>query len=351
MGHVRHARHTHPNKYPGRVQLLQPPPLRPYLQYTQVDRKLVLVACGGLLAAVDQHAADERVQLEALQDRLAAERAARLRGPPPAAGLQGAGAPLLQQQALRPPQVGLGRGFARVCGLPAACSYKLRMNRSTPFPTALISCHRPHLRAQPLDLSASERAALVAHSAAAESWGWRVAPAAPARPGPHAAAAAVGAEPAGAGLALASAPLLCGVMLGGLDLKLYLHQLAECGGAAGGAPPPGALRVLRSKACRGAAMFGDELPRARCEALLGALRGARLPFCCAHGRPTTAPLVDLRALARGRGPPASARGAGGGGGRPASGGAGPSGDRKSGAHTGGGDVGRLTVERLRRLVG
>lgn len=135
-------------------------------------------------------------------------------------------------------------------------------------------------------------------------------------------------------LRLLGAPVVCGVVLHGADLRLYLHQLAETGGAGGGggsgqrmgdrpqggaggggdsgvhegtpasgwpagaALPPGVLRTLRSKACRGAVMFGDALTRGECSALVARLAATRMPFCCAHGRPTAAPLVDLSVLRR-----------------------------------------------------
>jgi hypothetical protein len=43
-----------------------PLPARP----AQVDRKFIMMTCGGVLVALDQHAADERVRLEALQAAL-----------------------------------------------------------------------------------------------------------------------------------------------------------------------------------------------------------------------------------------------------------------------------------------
>ncbi len=124
-------------------------------------------------------------------------------------------------------------------------------------------------------------------------------------------------------------------------VQLYLHHLQETCGAGG--LPSGVVRVLNSKACRGAIMFGDELgqeqvgrgkqdllgtlpsmqwqlersalrttsspdkclevssflsyPAAlQCQVLLGSLAETQLCFSCAHGRPTTAPIVDLRRL-------------------------------------------------------
>ncbi len=45
-----------------------------YRPHAQVDTKFIALACGGgLLAIIDQHAADERVRLEALQAGVEAE--------------------------------------------------------------------------------------------------------------------------------------------------------------------------------------------------------------------------------------------------------------------------------------
>jgi len=60
-----------------------------------------------------------------------------------------------------------------------------------------------------------------------------------------------------------------------------------------GLAPPFIGRVLRSKACRGAIMFGDALSTATCQALVHALQHCHLPFQCAHGRPSAAPLLTV----------------------------------------------------------
>ena len=105
----------------------------------------------------------------------------------------------------------------------------------------------------------------------------------------------------------------------------YLHALDQ---TAGGStqPPPSVLRVLASKACRRAVMFGTSLglddrrvraaarcarcvrntrsalphaphvPSLRSQRILRELSRCELPFQCAHGRPTLAPLVRLGAL-------------------------------------------------------
>lgn len=79
--------------------------------------------------------------------------------------------------------------------------------------------------------------------------------------------------------------------------QLYLHQLEQTCGAAG--LPSAVVRVLNSKACRTAIMFGHTLLPAQCQGLAESLAGTELWSCCAHGRPTMSPVVHLAALRRG----------------------------------------------------
>jgi DNA mismatch repair ATPase MutL len=60
--------------------------------------------------------------------------------------------------------------------------------------------------------------------------------------------------------------------------------------------PPAVQRILASKACRSAIKFGDVLTLANCSRLLKELSSASLPFQCAHGRPSVAPLQNIAAL-------------------------------------------------------
>ncbi|KAL9249882.1 DNA mismatch repair protein MLH3-like protein [Drosera capensis] len=60
--------------------------------------------------------------------------------------------------------------------------------------------------------------------------------------------------------------------------------------------PQAVLRVLNYKACRGAIMFGDTLLPSECSLIVEELRKTSLCFQCAHGRPTTAPLINLEVL-------------------------------------------------------
>ncbi|KAI1012548.1 hypothetical protein LB504_008359 [Fusarium proliferatum] len=57
--------------------------------------------------------------------------------------------------------------------------------------------------------------------------------------------------------------------------------------------PRGILELLHSRACRSAIMFNDVLSVNQCEDLIDRLSRCAFPFQCAHGRPSMAPLIDL----------------------------------------------------------
>nr|XP_696739.5 DNA mismatch repair protein Mlh3 isoform X2 [Danio rerio] len=54
--------------------------------------------------------------------------------------------------------------------------------------------------------------------------------------------------------------------------------------------------VLASQACHGAIKFNDVLNKEECCSLVSSLSSCRLPFQCAHGRPSIVPLADLHHL-------------------------------------------------------
>ena len=57
--------------------------------------------------------------------------------------------------------------------------------------------------------------------------------------------------------------------------------------------PPSINNVLCSYACHSAIRFGDTLTIQECISIVKSLARCRLPFQCAHGRPSIAPLVNL----------------------------------------------------------
>lgn len=76
-------------------------------------------------------------------------------------------------------------------------------------------------------------------------------------------------------------------------VKVQLGVLNATRGAslAPGVIPPPILDVLNLRACHGAIKFGDPLNRDECARLIAELSQCRIPFQCAHGRPTVVPLT------------------------------------------------------------
>ncbi|KAF3037593.1 DNA mismatch repair protein [Didymella keratinophila] len=65
----------------------------------------------------------------------------------------------------------------------------------------------------------------------------------------------------------------------------WVRMIATC--------PPGLVDMVNSRACRSAIMFNDELDMDECKALVTKLADCVFPFMCAHGRPSMVPIVDL----------------------------------------------------------
>ena len=58
-------------------------------------------------------------------------------------------------------------------------------------------------------------------------------------------------------------------------------------------PPQSLLNLLASRACRSAIMFNDDLSLQESKTLVRRLAATKHPFQCAHGRPSMVPLVEL----------------------------------------------------------
>ncbi|PWA95111.1 DNA mismatch repair protein family [Artemisia annua] len=191
----------------------------------QVDRKFIPVVGGGILAVIDQHAADERIRLEDLREKV-------LSGETKTTYLDA-------EQELVLPEIGYQllnnyseqiQKWGWICNFHAKSSVSFKKNLN-------------FLHNQP------SVATLIA------------------------------------------VPCILGVNLTDADLLEFLQQLADTDGSS--LIPPAVLRVLNSKACRGAIMFGDALLLSECSLIVEELKQTSMCFQCAHGRPTTAPLVNL----------------------------------------------------------
>ncbi|GAB4847629.1 hypothetical protein Ancab_026690 [Ancistrocladus abbreviatus] len=195
----------------------------------QVDKKFIPVVGGGTLAVIDQHAADERIRLEELRQKV-------------------------------------------LSGQMKSISY-LEAEKELVLPETAYQL-------------------LYSYAEPIQEWGWICS------------IYAEGSRPFKKNLnllhgqptcvSLLAVPCILGVRLSDKDLLEYLQQLADTDGSS--TTPPAVLRVLNFKACRGAIMFGDALLPSECSLIVDELKQTSLCFQCAHGRPTTVPLVNLDAL-------------------------------------------------------
>ena len=194
--------------------------LRGLVALGQVERKFIIASGANTLFIIDQHAADERVQLEQLT-----------------------------------------RQTTDAHGMPVAGGVASRQLRPV----------------QRLAPTVHELTLLTRYSERTRAWGW------------------VLREGAEGGIGLESVPAVQGVALGEPALHEYCASLDATGGGSA-LPPPAVRRVLASKACRRAVMFGTELSTSQCQRILDALARCDMPFQCAHGRPTIAPALAFHAL-------------------------------------------------------
>lgn len=89
---------------------------------------------------------------------------------------------------------------------------------------------------------------------------------------------------------LSCIPIIASVPVLLSDFVLFLHALRRSFSTASHVPPF-VTRILNYRACRSAVAFGDDLSMIDCQRILRQLASCKLPFQCAHGRPTVAPLM------------------------------------------------------------
>mmetsp|Transcript_42944 Transcript_42944/g.80476 ORF Transcript_42944/g.80476 Transcript_42944/m.80476 type:complete len:289 (+) Transcript_42944:783-1649(+) len=131
-------------------------------------------------------------------------------------------------------------------------------------------------QARTVTVTPTEAGAWELHRKPLEEWGWRCRPC------------------NSTSLLLLAVPLIEGKALSAADFREHLVQITETKCIR--APPPALLRLLISKACRSAIMFGDTLLQSECVNLVDQLACTCQPLQCAHGRPTLSPIVSLKSL-------------------------------------------------------
>ncbi|XP_038970985.1 DNA mismatch repair protein MLH3 isoform X2 [Phoenix dactylifera] len=207
----------------------------------QLDRKFIPVMASGTLIIIDQHAADERIRLEELRRKV----------------LSGEGIGITY---LDPEQE-----------LVCLSDYPFLM--------------QPVLPEMGLQLLQKYREQI-------QQWGWICST--PSQPSESFTKNMNLFKRRACGVSLVAVPCILGINLTDKDLIEFIEQLVETDGSS--TLPPSVLHVLNFKSCRGAIMFGDSLLPSECSLIVEELKATPLCFQCAHGRPTTVPLLNMAAL-------------------------------------------------------
>jgi DNA mismatch repair ATPase MutL len=272
----------------------------------QVDSKYILVKSGGLLLAVDQHAADERVKLEQLLPAIPAI--------PAITTTSSGGAMAGTDSIVKPSQTAAAasscvssksmESFTGGAMLPAWSHYKGIVDGA-------IEANE-YVTIGEDDVNTLKRW----EKDVFEPWGFRFKISSHnARNSRYFGGDATSGETTRsrdhfATLRLIKAPRIFGEPLTAEDLLEFVRTVTNslrdpvpvslC-------KPPAVGRIAASRACRSAVKFGDALTNYQTREIMSNLSKTQLPFQCAHGRPSIAPLLNLHSCLRG-----AAGGAGGG---------------------------------------
>eukprot|EP00984_Skeletonema_dohrnii_P010346 scaffold4033_cov85-Skeletonema_dohrnii-CCMP3373.AAC.2 len=198
---------------------------------SQVDSSFITLKMGSLICAVDQHAADERVSLEALENALFSNNSHDA---------------MIISLTKRQLQVG---DILKSCPVAPSRTVLLTTSQMT---TARHYYSLLHKWKFSFEESSTEERTII----------------------------------------MRGLPSVCGRVAQTSDLLEFLNDLGYLTGG-NSIKPKFVSRVLASNACRYATMFGDALTLQQCEKLIDALSKCQLPFVCAHGRPSIIPLIDM----------------------------------------------------------
>ena len=240
----------------------------------QLDKKFIACITGQRsreVVIIDQHAADERVRLELIEAAVFGEKIA------------------ASPFSSTPDRIALSLDGMDIYLTPVSCGSS---DSQISYFSYTLAFDPP---LEMLDSTPRERHLMRSHAELLRTWGWNVFLDDPLLP-PY----------------LRQLPRFFDVQLGISELREFVEFIGSLSSSVipsnqsgenvanaqkrlfrTGLFPPCITRIMHSKACRGAIMFGDELSREECIELVQRLALCNLPFQCAHGRPSLIPLLSL----------------------------------------------------------
>ena len=204
----------------------------------QLANKFIIIKMNGIICAVDQHAADERIGLEKLENAIYSNVSSR--------------------------------------DLESKKNVLLSLSKKTNIPTEDLIKYVPLQEPKVIHLSTTQLETIRAQKQIINSWKFNFI-----------------LNKGASEITLIGVPGVCEKIASSNDFVQFL-QAIECRTSDVKLVKPAFVkRALASYACRYAIMFGDSLSENKCKELISELSKCHMSFICAHGRPSVVPLIDL----------------------------------------------------------
>jgi DNA mismatch repair ATPase MutL len=203
----------------------------------QVDSKYILVQMDGIICAIDQHAADERIGLERLERLIESK-------------IEGKSTPSVKLSKM-----------------------EQRVDSSDLLKSVVLEPR------QEVQLSSSQMSTVLSYENLLKKWYFDF-----------------DFVDRGQKLILKSVPGIYDKVSTAKDFTQFIQVLSTRTSDASCCKPAFFARALASLACRYAIMFGESLNTERCVEIILSLTKCDLSFICAHGRPSIVPLLEMNDL-------------------------------------------------------
>lgn len=204
----------------------------------QLDCKFIIVKMKGIICAIDQHAADERIGLERLEKALL--------------GKISTGNDKIDEKVF------------------------LNLSKKEHISSDDLIKYVPLQKTKVVHLSASQLQTIRNHKQALNDWKFNFI-----------------LSKGSLEVTLIGVPGICDKVASSNDFIQFLQAIERRSTDISLVKPAFVKRALASYACRYAIMFGDSLSDRQCMNMILELSKCDMSFMCAHGRPSVVPLIDL----------------------------------------------------------
>lgn len=204
----------------------------------QLAQKFIIIKMNGIICAVDQHAADERIGLEKLENAIYSNVSSQNDG--------------------------------------SKKNVLLSLSKKANIATEDLIKYVPLQEAKVIHLSTTQLETIRAQKQVINNWRFNFI-----------------LNKGSSAITLIGVPGVCEKTATPKDFVQFLQAIERRTSDVKLVTPAFVKRALASYACRYAIMFGDSLSEKKCKEIISELSKCHMSFICAHGRPSVVPLIDL----------------------------------------------------------